>query len=101
MTWRVGDKAKWLGRIVYPQGASWNPPPPGWKPPTKEEREATARLCRNRHVMVLEITDGRPTLVLDEIDGFKFDPSIDISRLKPANYPGWVRYHKDGKTPRF
>ena len=86
MTWAVGDTALWLGRQRMPSGGSWNPPPPGWTPPTPEQAQQ-ARLLRRMMVVKIEQVDagGIPRLARAE-DGFEFDPSRDISRLqRPAD----------------
>lgn len=102
MTWgsrldlKVGDRAKWFGEGAgRPAGATWNPPPPGWKPPTPEEREWSRKFLRNMHVVILEISpSGEPRLARSD-DGFEFDPSMDLWCLVDAKHPGWE--HPDPK----
>ncbi len=80
--WTIGDTALWIGSHRVPSGVSWNPPPPGWTPPTPEQIEQ-ARLLRRMMVVKIEQVDadGVPRLARAE-DGFTFDPSRDISRLR-------------------
>lgn len=90
MTWKIGDKAKWLGGSVgWPSGASWNPPPPGWKLPTKEEQDAIDHMCSNMHVEVMAVDENGHATRARAADGFEFNPAIDPDLLVPASHAGW------------
>jgi hypothetical protein len=78
--WAVGDRGYWLA-VEVPGGATWNPPPPGWKPPTKAELEHQHMLNRSRFVTIEEVGgNGLPIRARGD-DGFIFDPSVDIDCL--------------------
>ena len=99
VNWKVGDRAKWFGKMPVPMGATWNPPPPGWKPPTPEEIEQSRLTWRDMHVTIIDLglsRDGSviPTLARAD-DGFEFDPSIHIWCLVSASHPGWLHPDPD------
>lgn len=87
IAWAVGDKAKWVGKLPGLKAATWNPPPPGWVPPTHEEMEFSRRMYRNLRVEVVGVDGGKVMVRAD--DGFTFDAGECIEFLVPHTYAGW------------
>lgn len=88
--YEVGERVKWFGVYPVPQGASWNPPPPGWIPPTAEELAVRKRIRCNAHAVVIGVSDDAKAMRLRFDDGFEFDVA-DWRCVVPASYDGWER----------
>src|SRR5678815_4818858 len=77
--WRSGDRA-YYRPCPKPGGATWNPPPPGFRAPTIEEARHSARVARGGWCVIETAVNGLPVRARFT-DGVLFDPSMDIDLL--------------------